>query len=402
MLVRSLAALAIAALCAIFSRTAGALAQGDTPPPAATATLDINQAWSGGRAAGRGTVRFTHAPMHLADVAYVAPYGMMVGGHVCPIDHGYFFPKTIPAGGEHFEVIAPADGFIVMVGHRTQLRGSTERQREYDDYALTIEHTGTFYTQYDLLTALDQAILEQLDWPIRNRFLTRAQGPVVFTRIPVQAGQVVGRIGGRSLDFSVINSEVRLPGLLDPATYGHYGWRIHVVDPLDYFDEPLRSELLRLNVRKSPPYFGKIDYDINGRIVGNWFLEGSGGYAGRRDDPRGYWMGHLALAYHHIQPHLIVISIGDVDGRPRQFAVEGNAPDPASVTAANGRVAYELISISINGRGEKVELPEQMRGVQGTLLVQLLEERRLWVEVFPGLRASQVDGFTDLARTYVR
>lgn len=365
-------------------------------------TLDLNQLWSGGRADGKGTVRFTHSPMRLEDIERIMPYGMMIGGHVCPIDHGYFYPKPLKPGQEHFDVHSPADGHIVLISHRTQLTGSTEKRREYDDYALHIEHTGTFYTFYDLLTRLDPAIVKQLDETTRNRFAEKKMGPPVQLRIPVKGGQPVGKIGGRSLDISVVNTEVRLKGFLTPSLYGHYAWRVHVVDPFDYFDEPLKSQLLKLNVRKDAPPFGKIDHDIEGRLVGNWFLEGSGGYSGDRRDPRGYWMGHLAFAYHPVETSRVIVSIGDFDGRPKQFAVVNNAPDPAKISTTHGVVKFELVYAPFSSSGEKIELPPQMRGVQGVLLAELMENRQLKMEVFPGKTASSVTEFGAGAKIYER
>lgn len=366
----------------------------------ADGTLDLAMLWSQGRAKGKGPVRFTHSPMRLADIEKLSPYGLMVGGHVCPIDHGYFYPKSLKPGQEHFDVMAPADGFIVVIGHRTKLAGSSERDREYDDYALTIEHSGTFFTQYDLLTKLDAAILAQLNASDRERFVRKQMGPPIHVRIPVKGGQVVGKVGGRSLDFGVVNTDVTLAGFLSPKLYGHYAWRAHIVDPFDYFDEPLKSQLLKLNVRKAKPYFGKIDYDIDGRLIGNWFREGSGGYPGDRRDPRGYWMGHLAFAYHATESTQVIVSIGDFDGRPKQFAVKGNAPDPAKVSAKDGIVKYELVYAPFNSNGDRIELPPHMRGVQGVLLAQLTADRKLKIETFPGKSASEVNAFTARATAY--
>jgi hypothetical protein len=160
--------------------------------------------------------------------------------------------------------------------------------------------------------------------------------------------------------------------------------------------------LLKLNPRKADPPFGKIDYDIDGRLVGNWFREGSGGYPGDRRDPRGYWMGHLAFAYHHTEPSVVIVSIGDFNGQPRQFAVKGNGPDPAKMSAREGIVKYELVYAPLNNSGEPIELPPHMRGVQGVLLAQVRENRKLTVEVFPGKTAAAVTAFTTGARTYER
>lgn len=369
--------------------------------PRADGTLDLAMQWSQGRTVGKGPVRFTHSPMRLEDIKSIVPYGLMVGGHVCPIDHGYFYPKQLQPGQPHFDVMSPADGFIVMVGHRTQLTGSTERGREYDDYALTIEHSGTFYTQYDLLTSLDKAILDQVDAAVRERFARKQMGPPVQTRIAVKGGQVIGKVGGRSLDFGVVNTEVRLPGFLTPKLYGHYAWRVHIVDPFGFFDEPLRSQLLALNVRKVKPFFGKIDFDVDGRLIGNWFREGSGGYPGDRRDPRGYWMGHLAFAPHHIDPTKIVVSIGDFGGRPAQYWVKGNAPDPAKIGETDGVVKYELIWGQLGSSGDR-QLRHDADTVQGVVLAQVLPGRKLKFEVFPGKIGAEVKGFTSAAKVYER
>jgi hypothetical protein len=46
----------------------------------------------------------------------------------------YFYSKSLQLGQSHFDVLSPADGFIVVIRHRTQLEGSSERVREYEDY----------------------------------------------------------------------------------------------------------------------------------------------------------------------------------------------------------------------------------------------------------------------------
>ncbi len=47
------------------------------------------------------------------------------------------------------------------------------------------------------------------------------------------------------------------------------------VDTFDYFDEPVKSQLLAKSLRIALPVGGKIDYDIDGKLIGNWFREGS-------------------------------------------------------------------------------------------------------------------------------
>lgn len=365
---------------------------GNAGRPGTPELPDLSTMWSRGRAAGRGPVRLTHAPLRVEEIGSLVPMGLMVAAHVTPTSHQYYFPKDLQADRYRYEVRAPADGFIVTLQHRVHLDGTTETPREYDDYQVTIEHSGTFYTCYDLLTRLEPFVMEAVGGKLPG-------GPPSGVRVPVKAGQVFGRVGGRSLDFAVVNTEVTLPGLLVPAHYTREPRKIHTVDPFDYFDEPLKSQLLALNRRKSAPRGGKIDFDVEGRLVGNWFREGTNGYGGA-GDPRGYWIGHLAMVDHHIDPSRLVLSIGDYEGRPRQFFVEGNGPDPASVSAATGPVKYALVLPTLGSDGQSY--PGIDTRIQGVALAQVLTDRKLRFEVFAGKTPAEVKGFTEGARLYER
>jgi hypothetical protein len=72
------------------------------------------------------------------------------------------------------------------------------------------------------------------------------------------------------------------------------------------------------------------------------------------------------------------------------------------VSAKDGVVKYELVYSPLNNRGERIELAHELRGVQGVLLVQVLEGRKLKVEVFRGKTAATVEGFTKAASIYER
>jgi len=158
--------------------------------------------------------------------------------------------------------------------------------------------------------------------------------------------------------------------------------------------------LLKLNPRTAEPRGGKIDYDLDGRLVGNWYEVGSGGYAGR-NRRLDYWIGHLTFAYHHIDPTRIVVSLGSFDGRPRQFWVKGNVPDPAKISESDGLVKYELVYSAIDNSGKRYDGIDTNR-VHGVVLTQVLPNRQLRVEAFPGKTAANVSGFTTGAKSYER
>ncbi len=125
--------------------------------------------------------------------------------------------------------------------------------------------------------------------------------------------------------------------------------------------------------------------------------------------PCPYWTGHLSIAYDHIDPQQIRISIGaDVGITEDQchvcqsvYGVKGNAPDPADIRAASGLVKYDLVARASVGelRLETVNLEDQ---VLGAFLAQVLDDRSMRMEVISGLAASQITGFSDAARVYRR
>jgi hypothetical protein len=371
-------------------------AQLDTHPNKAAAQL--NRQWSRGQAEGRGPVRLAHFPLRVADISHINPMGMMASGHTTPTDHLYLVAKESPDKNKLYDVIAVADGRIVVIQWRPNPVGGNPDPTVFDravDLKVTLEHAATCWSYVDHLIELDPAIQGQAGGELKP-------GPPFSVRIPVKAGQVIGKVrGGSTLDFALIDTTVTNKGFVNPDQFlTRDPHKLHVVDPFDYIDEPLRAKLLSFNARKVKPFGGRIDYDIDGKLVGNWYREGTGGYAGlnRRWD---YWVGHLTFAYQHIEPSQIMISIGEVDGKARQFAIRGNTPDPAKIGRDAGLVKYSLIAPNIDSRTGKPYANVQER-FYGTLFVQLVEDRKLKIEVFLNQDVDQIIGFTAAARNYER
>lgn len=238
----------------------------------------------------------------------------------------------------------------------------------------------------------------------------------INVNIPVAAGQVLGKTKAYGLlGMLTVDTGVTLAGFAVPETYQGEPWKIHAVPPFDYFAEPVRSRLLAKNPRTKEPRGGKIDFDADGRLAGNWFLQGTG-YRGTAEQAFcgdylcPYWDGHLALVYDFVDPAQIRVSVGYDTGIAARgpYGVKGNAPDPAAVRAEDGIVRYELVALDDIGSqfgyvtaGKPLYTLSSGRAV-GTLLAQLVDERTLKVEVFPGKAASSVSGFTRAARVYTR
>jgi len=372
--------------------------------PGAGEAPDLSWFFSRGECVERDPVRFTAVPADPDDLSHIYPLGLMTGSHVTPVDHQYYYWASLDVPVERHTVHSPADGVVVEVGYQPP------------DYRVIIEHSCDVYTIW--------IHLEQLAGPLARLDGAISSSRPHYERIPVSAGELIAYDGATNgFDFSVHDARVVLPGFVRPETYAAEPWKVHTVDPYDYFDEPARSRLLAKNVRQVEPLGGKIDHDVPGRLIGSWFVEGTNGYAGivQQSGPVapgqqiGYWSTHLAIAPDAIDPSAIIVSMPSFGDHRAQVAIGTLTPHPADVSVATGLVKYELVGWAYvrESTGEHwgatswtayddiiVEVYPQH--VDGTVLFQLLDDHRLKLEAFPGLRADEVSGFTDDATIYER
>lgn len=353
-------------------------------------TNPFNRRYSQGKCQGEGITTFTHSPMNIEDIGSIEPYGIMVDAHVIPTSHGYFSPANFQSERDAYPVYAIADGVIVHIAHRGQFIGDDNKGKVTDEYQMYFEHSCTFYSYYDLLTSLSPEIEKEVGK------LTGFENKRV--RIPVKAGQLVGRVGGQTVDFAVWNFEKEPAYFANPKSYTWDEDRFFLEDMFAYFQEPIRTQLLAKNARLAEPRTGRVAYDKEGKLVGNWFKEGSGGFNGdqsKREEPGyRYWAGHLSISYDFIDPAQIKFSIGNFEGKSAQFSIVGNSPDPAEIGVESGPIKYELVSAGSQNTPDGSH--------QGTVLLQLIGPTKLKLELFPGQGASQVNGFTNKDSLYER
>lgn len=85
-----------------------------------------------------------------------------------------------------------------------------------------------------------------------------------------------------------------------------------------------------------------------------------------------------------------------------------NGPDFKNIGVADEIIKYELVGLKdiSKEKGYDTETPlitvNNESSVLGTMLVQLVDEGKIRVEIFPGRSASQVAGFTSNAKIYER
>lgn len=363
--------------------------------PYATCRAHVRSEWSTFPATSGAPVALTHSPMAIADLDVINPMGLAIFEHVTPADHLYLWPANRNSAPGTYPVYAPGNGVITQIQHRAAFAGDGGQQQVRNDYRIVFEHSSTIYSYYDLVDVMDPAILAQIPGGVPT-------GGSVRTRVPVTGGQLIGRIGGRTLDFAVLDLERPDPGFLTPDFYASESWKVFTIDAFEAFEPAVRQQMLAKATRVVAPRGGKIGYDRAGRLVGNWFLAGTNGYSGATGgNSRSYWTGHLSIAYHYIDADKIVLSFGEyAGGAASQFGVKGNAPAPDGITSASGIVKYELIRMGL------IDGPRPFEGtsgaVQGTVLFEVLAGERLRMELFPGKTAAEAGGFTSAARIYER
>ncbi len=207
------------------------------------------------------------------------------------------------------------------------------------------------------------------------RFANTNESPAARrTAFFAPAEQRLGTTGSSfEVDLSVVNEDITLPGIVNPARYPQAA---HIEAPLKYFDEPLRSQLYAKVERLGPELDGKIDYDIPGRLSGNWFTSDS--------IP-------LVFAYHWYDPARVVISVSGGLLRNGVYGIAGADPLPRDVSVASGLVRYTLSGASA----------QVVTGVPtARMLVQMLDDQRIRVEMFD--LSANAAAFTDNARVFVR
>lgn len=402
--------LVIVAVSAIILFWPGSKPQGVHQPPTQVATVPedsdavkAGKQLSGGECEGEGVKqKLSVTAMKDGDFSMLIPYGLVVGDHVTPIDHQYWSPLNYSSPVNAYEVRAMADAKITSIGRRdNSTLGSVE-------YRIVFTQSCTFHYYYDLVTGLAPDLQAAFDASAAGGSYTH--NPFNFE---VKAGQVIGYIGGRTLDFAVWDTTKPLSGFIVPEHYEDESWKLYTADPLDYYTDELKTYMLTKYIRTAQPISGKIDYDIDGRLIGNWFASGTdyGGTIGDQTGGPGREKGHLSISPDYLDPTVFVVSIGDYSGQPKQFAVKGNAPWPADVSVASGPVKYELVQLNYVKSGgshwDRTSFATGIRAqggqtVQGTVLVQMLEDRKLTFEAFPGKKAAQVTGFTGAAKIYER
>lgn len=308
-----------------------------------------------------GVAQFTVSPLDLDRIPLLVPLGHLAPpGHVLPTDHVYFYQvnfdqRPIQPSTAVLPVYAPATGAVNFMLHQAG-----------DDWKVQFIVTKDFSYYVDHLQPL----------------------PTLRVGTIVQAGEQIGTTNpGGSLDLGAYDLRTTRRGFLVPARYPDQS--LHCVSPWAYFTEPLRSAMYA-KMRRHPAVAdkdGQIDFDVAGRLVGNWFEE-SVPMDQTASGPAG-WPKSLAFVFDEVDPRVVRISIGGTVAPPGIWGIPADAPPPSTVAVASGLVAYRSM------------YTESTTIQYGLMLVQMLADDRVRVEVFVGSQEGS-GSFTNAARVYRR
>jgi hypothetical protein len=355
---------------------------------------------TGGKCTGKGSVKMSYAPMAVKDIGTIAPMGEYGGSHVTPIDHEYYYGINQTAGRDAYPVYATMDGDITSLGSVSTPTGGT-------NWNFTLAHSCTFMIYYNLMTSVAPAIMNNVpsNW--------REMGGAV--KVHVKAGQLIGNVGGQSLDFELADTTFTNPKLLYHTAYNNTEpFKINVVHPLDFFTDSVKQQILPKYLRVAEPRDGNYAYDIDGTATGSWFKVGTNGYAGG-DTPTGgtanTTVGHLALAYDGFDPSALVVSTGNYqNGVPKVLVVNDKKIDWTKITPSSGLAKVQLAEGSLqkpdgsiwNGGYVSGGIMYVPTANQATALIQLTSKQEMKFELFIGKSPSQVTGFDGEAVMYNR
>ena len=348
-------------------------------------------------------VTFSSAPMNMGDLSFIRPLGAMSDGHVTPTDHVYIGGPNMNAPDNTYPVLMPANGTITQISAMpAQYIGDRQGQQvATEDHRIVISHSCRYFSIYIHIHKLGDKLAAAVGklQPNENK----------QTSIELKAGETVGYIGGSTFDWTPIDTTKTLSGFITPKLYEGESWKIHTVSPFDLYQGTLKAELEAKSLRSAAPLGGKIDYDQPGKLIGNWFRQGSGGYSGNQNNGGRYWDAHLSVVPDYINPTSTIVSTGNWKGSAKQMVVSGTVT-PATVTKDTGLVKYELKRLNYVGKDgashgnmyQKDMQPSQTEPLEGVILLQVMPGEKLKVEAFPGKTAAQVSGFTSAAQMYER
>ena len=335
-------------------------------------------------------VVFTYLPTDLSKMAEFGAIGQITG---IPKAHGGFTLKTYYSTTPDIPVHAMSDGVIYNIRYESQIfEGFAPEElqgQEYDDFALEIALTETAKMHYGHLSKLSPEILQEAGT------ITKGRGVENRVIIHYKAGQIIAYIGTHPGFDIGLNDLKKAPYFANPDRYPpEYRSAIPFTD---YLTPELREQVWEINPRTVEPRGGKVAYDVEGTISGNWFLEGTTSLT--------EWSKQLIIARQERYADRITISdaspLFDGDGAQNSgvdtylWWIFGNEPLPETITLSSGKVKYKVATWYLLYSNENTP-------AEGTVMIEMTARDKIMYEFFAGKLPEEVDDFTTAVKMYER
>lgn len=258
---------------------------------------------------------FSVSPIAPEDYSAITPLGNMnpPSGHVLPADHMYMHVRTTDPNNKEsipveVQVYSPGDVWLLRVD-----KVEVYSPIEYSDYTLFFAPCREVAAEYHHLTTISKKILDELVNPKCYRRLDQTYC-VYDVKVVLEAGEIIGTAGGkreksRALDLQTYDFRAEDAELINKDRFTES--RLHMVCPLDYFTDPVKSELYS-NIagvfgqhesnQTNNELCGEFVHDKPGTIQGGWVRKGMNIVYNEN--------GAIALAHDNINSSRPVISVG--------------------------------------------------------------------------------------------
>lgn len=272
--------------------------------------------------------------------------------------------KTVP-------LYAPGDIWIFFIQPRTGVTADPEDDVIY--YAMCKDVFGVFDHVKDL-SAEVRKIVDEYNCPYGGNPGDSKCPVQVFE--PVKAGTHLGVIGRLQGNANFGTWDLRHTNyFVNPDRYGTRS--LHSTCPLDYYSEPLRSQLTQY-LDRSDKSCGTVEYDVAGTLQGEWFYGDATNFMGPSD-----WPNQLFLGYSNRLPEVGVVSIGGVVSEPLKWMFN---PTNSGMTNVDFNLVRDdrVYCYESDGNYKVYE-----KGPSGKVLIKLANPQELQIEYREGSCSTQ-------------
>lgn len=255
---------------------------------------------------------FTTSPVSFGDLEVVVPLGNLnPPGHIFPTDHIYMHVRSSNGVSnilEKFNVVSPGEVSITRISSSEH----PSAHPPFTDYDLEFYPCKEIYAKFGHVTFLSQKLQSHFDQASGECIYNRDGGNYCNKNVnfKLAAGEEIGKtvgIKGAATGIDVWLADYRTEKIsyANPSRWS--GVSFHIVCPVDYFIEDIRSKMYTLFKRDGiprtiEPICGTVEQDALGTAQGVWFVKEINQRSS--EDP------HLALVHDNFNPLKGVFSVG--------------------------------------------------------------------------------------------